>query len=106
MRSAEHRDIPEPIRRKLELSRRFIAGDLTGREFERAFLDARSEALSIRHPPGWNDAMQQIFYFIDDFVADPGPREDPRELDEEQLREAVRLQVARIDEGRGDEPTY
>ena len=97
--------IPEVVQRKMDLCRDFVGGRLTGLEFETAFLRARTEEIrsAARTPRDWSDPMHQVFYSIDDFVADnclaEGELREPGELDEEQLREAVRHQLHRIDTG-------
>ena len=91
--------LSEPATRQLQLTRRFAAGLIPGPAFETAFLGVRME-VSEWLPPPLDDVMNEIFYAVDDYVADDELR--PRVfggIDEEQLREIVRTQLARLDGG-------
>ena len=94
-----HSDEASPsVRLQLDLSRRFAAAMMSGPDFDRAFLRARG--------PDWGvtsdvmgEVLDEIFYGVDDYVADDSLREPEKgDLDEEQLREIVRTQLRRLDE--------
>ena len=83
---------------QLQLAKRFAAGMMAAPEFESAFLAARGEK--------WDgtidltaDVLDQIFYGVDDYVADDDLR--PKVyggIDADQLLLIVRTQLRRLDE--------
>jgi hypothetical protein len=81
---------------QLQVSRRFAAGMITGPDFETAFLQARGANAGLS--PVLADVLDQIFYGVDDYVADDELRPNVYGgIDEEQLREVVRAQLRRLD---------
>jgi hypothetical protein len=97
MRSVDPANLPEPARRLLQSSRRFAAGLLPGPEFETAFLAARMDIHAVL-PETLADVIDQMFYGVDDYVADDELRPNVYGgIDEEQLREVVRAQLRRLD---------
>ena len=93
-----HFDEPEGSpARQLQLSKQFAVGSISGPEFETAFLQARG--LNAGLADVLADVLVQIFYGVDDYVADDELRPKIRGgIDEEQLREIVRTQLRRLDE--------
>lgn len=90
--------LSEPARRHLKLTRRFAAGLIPGPEFETAFLRVRGEYHETLPDPV-DDVMDEIFYGVDDYVADDDLRPKVHGgIDEDQLREIVRTQLRRLDE--------
>ena len=90
-------DSHQSVETQLQLSRRFAAGMISGSDFETAFLQARGANAGLTHVLA--DVLDQIFYGVDDYVAEDDLR--PKVyggIDEEQLREIVRAQLRRLDE--------
>ena len=91
-------NLPDAARLQLQLTRRFAAGLIAGPAFETAFLEGRMR-IHDRIPSRLADVLVQIFYGVDDYVADDSLREPEKgDLDEGQLREVVRAQLRRLDE--------
>jgi len=88
----------DSAQRQLQLTRRFAAGRVPGTQFETEFLRLRMQ-MGDRPTASVEDVLTQIFYAVDDFVADDSLRPKVRGgIDEEQLREIVRTQLRRLDE--------
>jgi len=94
-----HSDGPDrSVETQLQLSRRFAAGMISGPDFETAFMQARGANAGLTRVLA--DVLDQIFYGVDDYVADDDLRPEVYGgIDEEQLREIVRAQLRRLDEG-------
>ena len=91
-------NLPDAARLQLQLTRRFAAGLIAGPAFETAFLEVRMQIRDLL-PVKLGEVMTEIFYGVDDYVADDSLREPEKgDLDEDQLREVVRAQLRRLDE--------
>ena len=90
---------------QLRLSQSFAAGMLDATDYESAFLGARGSKWSGTRGT-LADVLDQVFYAVDDYVADESIRDPANgDLDEEQLREIVRTQLRRLDEAGPDAGT-
>jgi len=75
----------------------FLSGTIDSLTFERRFLDSFLECGQELWPDAEYEILQELFWAVDAFVADPDLRDSPEDLDEDQLRaEATRaLQALR-----------
>jgi hypothetical protein len=69
-----------------------ISGQLSPSDFESRFIDnncnLRFETVG-GHPLGY-EVYQELFYVVDDYVADPALRTDPEDLGDDDLLHAVK----------------
>jgi|GEM_PF-1658897 len=73
----------------------FIAGAMSGPDFERRFLDGHRQTVELGESVPY--AVDLLFYEVDAYCQDPALR-GPNDLDEAGLRDAARLLLPRIDE--------
>ncbi len=87
--------------RQLELMRRYVAGDISGPEFRRAWLQARTNALIAgeRVAGRFERILHDVFYALDEYVPDPEIR-CPRDLDDHLLWGIVNDALLRLEELR------
>lgn len=72
----------------IDLTRRFLDGDISGPEFDDAYRDQFS-----RMPVLGEDmflALENLAYACSQYVEDPALRDEPEDVDEEGLAEAAR----------------
>lgn len=88
-----HPNMNSAIGKYVNLAEKFVDGRLTAPDFERLYLrlfESEQRALS-------EDAfvvVERNFYAVEDYVAEPGLRTSGADLDDEGLRDRVRLPLA------------
>lgn len=82
--------------RQLDLARALVAGERDAPAFERDFLELRREDDAVVFGVV-GEVLDEIFYDLDAYVAEPELRDGPEDLDDDQLRERVRGQLARLE---------
>lgn len=80
----------------LELTRQFVDGKLTGLEFETEYL-ALSRSRKGRLPDDVVKPIHELFYDIDEYVADPELRARAGGLDDEQLLASAKTALRLLD---------
>ncbi|NUP39984.1 MAG: hypothetical protein HOY76_23980 [Streptomyces sp.] len=83
---------------QVSLMESLVNNRVSGEEFARSWLSARRRALELherlREP--FSRILDQVFYALDDYVIDPGLR-DEDDMTNEQLRAIVRQHLAELD---------
>jgi hypothetical protein len=73
----------------------FLGGAMDVRTFERRYLETDYICGHETWPDAEYEVLQELFWAVDAFVADPELRDSPEDLDEDQLRaEAARAIAA------------
>jgi hypothetical protein len=78
----------------IELIDSFVRGQISGLEFEQAYLQMYREDPAIR-PELEYDVLDALFFGVDAFCADPGLR-STNDIDEEQLRAEAGTALGRL----------
>jgi len=90
-------ELDSSVQGQLQLSREFAEQKISGPAFETAFLRARGANAGLTDVMA--DVLDQIFYAVDDYVAADSLRDPANgDLDDDQLREIVQVQLRRLDE--------
>jgi hypothetical protein len=78
----------------IQLIDSFVRGQISGLEFEQAYLQMFREETTIRPEPEY-DILDGLFFGVDAFCADPDLR-SADDIDEEQLRAEARTALGRL----------
>lgn len=83
---------------QLQLIDALLSGNITAPEFEHAWLAARGQELARGERPAGRlaDALSRIFIAVDAYVSDPELRDQPEDMDEEELFQFVLSAYAKI----------